>query len=233
MTDKAYIVANNKQELDVLNKFEEKGLLWRVGRNATDFVPSEDGIFNKIASFPYVLIEKNFIIWSPIEKLEDETIVYDGRKEDEEVDTRYKVTQKFMEELNRWRDAEHIKPTSAKVNSYVSQTNLIDLPAIVENWWVWGSKNPMENNNRLIAIIQWLNGEDVFEVDKPHKFVVRSDKFDHDGDYTYVLVENNMTTTAYTVPSATKFDTREEAQEWANSHQVVVEVDADGNEVEL
>lgn len=77
MTDKAYIVANKQQELEVLKKLEQKGLLWRVGRNVSDFVPSENGVFNKFASFPYAIIEKEFIIWSTIEQLTYETIVYD------------------------------------------------------------------------------------------------------------------------------------------------------------
>jgi hypothetical protein len=46
-----------------------------------------------------------------------------------------------------------------------------------------------------------------------------------------VAVENDMTTDAYTFVNATKFDTQEEAQEWANSHQVVIEIDEEGNEV--
>lgn len=218
MTDKAYIVANKKQELDVLKKFEEKGVVWRVGRNATDFVPSENGVFNKFASFPYAIIEKIFLIWSPIEQLEDETIVYDGRKEEK----MYKVTQEFMNELIKWRDADWGTP-------FIVQ-DLTWLPVIVSSW-CFENESPIERNNRLIAIIQWLNGEDVFEVEAPHKFIVRSDKKDHDGYYAYVAVENDMTTAAYTFVNATKFDTLEEAQGWANSHQLVVGIDEDGNEV--
>lgn len=30
MTDKAYIVTNKEQELDVLKKFEHKGLIWNA-----------------------------------------------------------------------------------------------------------------------------------------------------------------------------------------------------------
>lgn len=42
-----------------------------------------------------------------------------------------------------------------------------------------------------------------------------------------------MTDKAYIVANKEQeFDTREEAQEWANSHQVVVEIDAEGNKVE-
>ena len=145
------------------------------------------------------------------------------------MDKKYKVTQVFMDQLLYWQRDKNIDPNEVESFTYVSSVDIKDFPTVVERWWVERGTTSIERNNRLITIIQWLNGEDVFEVEKPHKFVVRSDKFDHDGDYTYVLVENNMTTTAYTLPSATKFDTREEAQEWANSHQVVVEIDG-GNE---
>lgn len=226
MTDKAYIVANKQQELDVLKKFERKGLVWANGETPTDWITSETDLFNYFVSFPYALLEEEVVSWRNMNELDDEEIVYDGRKEE----NMYRVTQEFMNELIKWRDNEHIKPTS--VNSYISLTNLKNLPDIIHNWWVWRSNNPLENNNRLIAIIQWLNGEDVFEVEASHKFVVRSDKKDHDGCYAYVAVENDMTTAAYTFVNATKFDTQEEAQEWANSHQVVVEIDAERNEVE-
>lgn len=137
----------------------------------------------------------------------------------------YKVTQEFMDELIKWKKDRYIGIT-LNVTS-----ELLELPLIVR-YWQRKPTNFLKCNNRLIAIIQWLNGEDVFEVEEPHKFVVRSDKSDRDGDYTYILVECDMTTTAYLLSSATKFNTREEAQEWANSHQVVVEIDEYGNEVE-
>ncbi len=228
MVDKAYIVANKKQEIEVLKKFEQKGLLWRVGRNATDFVPSENS--NAFGSFPYAIIEKEFIIWSPMEQLEDETIVYDGRKEDEEVDTRYKVTQEFINELIKWRDKNDLDAKTGSAYNFVVGDNIQNIPYVIGIWWT-DPDNPIENNNRLIAIIQWLNGEDVFEVEAPHKFVVRSEHTDRDGDYIYVGVDYEILATyRCDLNCATKFDTREEAQEWANCHQVVVEIDEGGNE---
>lgn len=227
MTDKAYIVANKKQELNVLKKFEQKGLLWRVGRNATNFVPSENDVFNQFASFPYAIIEKEFIIWSPIEKLEDETIVYDGRKEEK----MYKVTQEFMDELIKWRDEVNLDAKSGSIDTFINGYEIEYIPNVLQTWWT-KPDNPIENNNRLIAIIKCLNGEEMFEVETPHKFVVRSNQTDGDGDYRYVLIVEAVSDIEYDVESATKFDTREEAQEWANSHQVVVEIDEEGNEVE-
>lgn len=46
------------------------------------------------------------------------------------------------------------------------------------------------------------------------------------------MIDQDVTETDYVLEAATKFDTREEAQEWDNSHQVVVEIDEEGNEVE-
>ena len=144
---------------------------------------------------------------------------------------KYKVTREFMNELIKWRDDEDIDATSGKNYNYIDDNDLDELPAVVDGWWV-DNQDPIERNNRLIAIIKWLNGEDVFEVEKPHKFVVRSDKVDRDGDYMYVQVVDGLSESSYLTSDFTKFDTREEAQEWANSHQVVVEIDAEGNEVE-
>ena len=232
MTDKAYIVANKQQELDVLKKFEEKGIVWWVEENANDFVPSENDFFDKYSSFPYAIIEKEFIVWSSIEQLEDETIVYDGRKEDEEVDTKYKVTQEFMNKLIEWRDVKEINASFDDDITYIIGSDVDDVPALVKDWWIKSPFTPVENNERLIAIIQWLNGEDVFEVEAPHKFVVRNDTPDYDGDYYYVQIFDGVTDRAFSLDRATRFGTREEAQEWANSHQVVVEIDEEGNEVE-
>ena len=38
MTDKAYIVANKEQELEVLNEFEESGFVWIGGELPTEWV---------------------------------------------------------------------------------------------------------------------------------------------------------------------------------------------------
>lgn len=144
----------------------------------------------------------------------------------------YKVTQEFMNELITWRDDNDLYAKSGAIDAFVDDRNIQNIPEVVGVWWT-DSDNPTENNNRLIAIIQWLNGKDVFEVQKPHEFVVRSDKTDGDGDYVYVEFVDGITANYYyNSNGATKFDTREEAQEWANSHQVVIEIDEDGKEVE-
>lgn len=230
MTDKAYIVANKEQELDVLKKFEQKNLFWDEGEKPTEWVPSETAFTTYNFNFPYVIssVDDEEIIWFMVDEITDEEIVYDGRKEEK----MYKVTQEFMNELIKWRDSKDVKPEIGKPRSYVDGFEISNLPIAVRFWWQDDIDDPFENNRRLIAIIQWLNGGDVFEVEKPHKFVVRSEKSDNDGDYIYVQVKRIAATNRYYVGGATKFDTREEAQEWANSHQVVVEIDEEGNEVE-
>ena len=227
MKDKAYIVANKQQELEVLKIFEEKGFPWNACESAMSFVPSERFNFNE-SNFPYMLmITNDNVWWSVIKETENQTIVYDGRKEEK----MYKVTQEFMNELIEWRDSKDIKPEMGKLSSYVDDFEISNLPFAVRHWWQ-DIDYPFVNNHRLIAIIQWLNGEDVFEVEAPHKFVVRNDTYDDRGDYWYVKNTKGMSYIVFYISQATKFDTREEAQEWANSHQVVVEIGEDGNEVE-
>ena len=138
---------------------------------------------------------------------------------------KYVVTQEFINELIEWRDENDIKLDEEDVSSYVIGEDIMILSNKVKEWWQ-ELNNPRERNNRLIAIIQWLNGENVFDVEASHKYVVRST--DKDGDYWYVTTENAMAQYVYRLPHATKFDTYEEAKEWANAHQVVVEVDENG-----
>lgn len=228
MTDKAYIVANKKQELDVLKKLENDGFKWGViGTLPTKFRFSEAIMFN---AFPYVIStheDEKFIGWSYYSDYHEGNVVYDGRKEEK----MYKVTQEFMNELIDWRDDQRLGMNTKLIRSFLDVAHIKQFPGVVDDWWT-DPENTVENNKRLIAIIQWLNGEDVFEVETPHKFVVRSEERDDDGDYWYVLCHESSMHTSFMLSKSTKFDTREEAQEWANSHQVVVEIDADGNEVE-
>lgn len=74
MTDKAYIVANKEQELDVLKKFEKDGLKWASNHNPTGFFLSDTRYF------PIVLFEGDCITWNFLDYLNSEEIIYDGRK---------------------------------------------------------------------------------------------------------------------------------------------------------
>lgn len=144
------------------------------------------------------------------------------------MDKKYTVTQAFVNELVKWRDHQDIDATNGGEYAYLGPIDIDEMPQVVSNWWTTDD-DPIACNNRLVAIINWLNGEDVFEVEAPHKFVVRNDTYDNQGDYWYVKSDKGMSYIVFYLSKATKFDTREEAQEWANSHQVIIEIDSNGD----
>lgn len=143
--------------------------------------------------------------------------------------TKYKVTREFMNALEAWRDNNELDAKTGSTYAFVDGYNINRLPVVVDIWRTTPD-SPSEVNDRLITIVQWLNGEEVFEVEQSHKFIVRSERADENSNYHYVKVSDNVALSVY-FHYATKFDTREKAQEWANSHQVIVEIDAEGNEV--
>ena len=219
MTDKAYIVANEEQELRVLNEFEKRGYCWINDQRKT--ISSGILIAREREDYPVFvgeIFETKTIYWQDLSKLVNEEIVYDGRKE-ENMSEKYVVSQEFMNELEEWK-----KRGNTDVY-FVGSYDISMLPIDVIRWWDYPEINNSEQNNRLIAIIRWVNGEDVFEVEKPKKWVVRSKE--HDGQYFYgklLLANNNTVFMGYSFANATRFDTKEEAESWANSHQEVVEV---------
>ena len=216
MTDKAYIVVNEEQEREVLEKLEHGGFTWWGGDNLTENTPSK--LFH--TQFPYtIFVRKNTVTFNRLSKLEDEEIVFDGRKE-ERMSEKYVVSQEFMNELEEWK-----KRGNTDVY-FVGSYDISMLPDDVKRWWNYPEINNFECNNRLIAIIRWVNGEDVFEVEKPKKWVVRSKETDSAYCYAQLLSENNNTLfMAYSFANATRFDTKEEAESWANAHQEVIEVE--------
>lgn len=211
MTNKAYIVANEQQK----NKIREKS------NDKADF-DSQAGDYE----FPYVLVDSEAdgwiyysTMWSAEYDFGDHLeIVYDGRKEELMAD-KYVVSQEFMNELVDWRDNNELQTT------FISSSDLFHFPNKIVGW-LKDTNTLFDNRNRLIAIIRWLNGEDVFEVEKPKKWVVRSKDIDEEGDYGYIFINPyNITLSTYSISQATHFDTKEEAESWANAHQEVVEVD--------
>ena len=220
--DKAYIVTNEEQEREVLEKLEQEGLKWKgLSQEPTQWLPTHD--FTYGTSFPYILFGDDVVSWCSISELKDNyEIVFDGRKE-EKMSDKYVVSQEFMNKLEEWK-----KRGNTDVY-FVGSYDLSMLPDYVKRWWNYPEINNSEQNNRLIAIIRWVNGEDVFEVEKPKKWVVRSKETDEDGDYHYVDLDNfknlKSVSTIYGLDFATKFDAKEEAQSWANAHQEVVEVE--------
>lgn len=137
---------------------------------------------------------------------------------------KYVVSQEFMNELEEWKNnlVKYSKP-----GGFIDMDDLEHLPIVVNAWW--GDEVPdEENNNRLIAIIRWVNGEDVFEVEKPKKWVVRSIGLTDDDERYYVSIGKFMglkrVVNTFDLENATHFDTKEEAESWANAHQEVIEV---------
>ena len=218
MTNKAYIVANEQQEREVLEKLEKEGLMWIDNINKpTEWVPS----IEVSKQFPYAMIVDSNISLYLSNYFEHNEIVYDGRKE-EHMSEKYVVSQKFMNDLKDW------KKRGNNDVYFVGSYDLSMLPDYVKRWWNYPEINNFECNNRLIAIIRWVNGEDVFEVEKPNKWVVRSKYSSEAGEHFYVMLFIGRgikdATTLWGINNATKFDTKEEAESWANSHQEVVEV---------
>lgn len=221
MTDKAYIVVNDQQEREVLDKLESQDIIWKysLSPKTTQFIPSH---YHNIVTFPYLLkVIGSTVRYGRLDELDEHEIVYDGRKE-EQMSEKYIVSQDFMDKLEDWKEILRLDNVL-----FIGRKALSNLPNLLDKWWRDGSVSVHESNNRLIAIIRWVNGEDVFEVEKPKKWVVRSKETDEDGDYHYVNLDNfknlKSVSTIYGLDFATKFDTKEEAQEWANSHQEVVE----------
>ena len=135
---------------------------------------------------------------------------------------KYVVSQKFIDGLEDWKEILRLDNVL-----FIGRKALSNLPNLLDKWWRDGSVSVHESNNRLIAIIRWVNGEDVFEVEK---WVVRSDSKDSEGDYWYVSLdgnEHNKANVGYDIETATRFDTKEEAESWANAHQEVVQVEVE------
>ena len=218
MTDKAYIVVDEQQEWEVLEKLEKDGFMWTDHANKpTELVPS----IEVSKQFPYAIVIDRGISLKLSNYFEHYEIVFDGRKE-EHMSEKYVVSQVFMNELKDWK-----KRGNTDVY-FVGSYDISMLPIDVIRWWDCPEINNFEQNNRLIAIIRWVNGEDVFEVEKPKKWVIRSKGTDDGGHYGYgrlLLANNNTLFMGYSLAKATFFDTKEEAQSWANTHQEVVEVE--------
>ena len=218
MTDKAYIVVDEQQEWEVLEKLEKDGFMWTDHANKpTELVPS----IEVSKQFPYAIVIDRGISLKLSNYFEHYEIVFDGRKE-YNMSEKYVVSQVFLNELKDWK-----KRGNTDVY-FVGSYDISMLPIDVIRWWDCPEINNFEQNNRLIAIIRWVNGEDVFEVEKPKKWVIRSKGTDDGGHYGYgrlLLANNNTLFMGYSLAKATFFDTKEEAQSWSNAHQEVVEVE--------
>lgn len=188
----------------------------------TQVIPSH---FHNTVTFPYSLrVFDSYVFWDRVDELENDEIVYDGRKE-QQMSDKYVVSQEFMNTLNLWREN---LPSFSMSKKFVRPTAIQELDDDIDEWWNNIDLSDEENNNRLIAIIRWVNGEDVFEVEKPKKWIVRSKETDDGGHHGYVLTgKHGIAFNRYYINDATRFDTKEEAESWANAHQEVIEVEAE------
>ena len=218
MTNKAYIVANEEQERDVLTRLEKEGCSWNDIENTP---PTEW----HLGRYPYAIFVKDGkkLVWGLTIDVSEVEIIAEDKQD------KFKISKEVCDALVEWRDTQSIYASSGRVDEFIDGIDLQYIPDIVNSWWVT-PEEPVATNNRLIAIIRWVNGEDVFEVEKPKKWVVRSKKHDNVGDFLYIEINKRSSleheVLTFTPENATKFDTREEAESWANAHQEVVEVEA-------
>ena len=144
----------------------------------------------------------------------------------------YKVPKAVYGELKKWKNNMLFNSSHA-----VFIDDLDELSSDV-CFWLYHTYSDIEGdyvlrdddeiNNLLIAIIRWVGGEDTIEAEKPKKWVVRSKDSSESGVYVYlrrIRAFGIITTEGVSRDYATKFDTKKEAESWANAHQEVIEVD--------
>lgn len=133
---------------------------------------------------------------------------------------KYKVTQEFIDELEEWKRA-NFNDEFMMVNTDA----IADFSEVINNWWYSEVFNDREQNKRLVAIINWVNGEDVFEIGT-QTYIVQRIGFNLLVGNEYLSIDNY---TAIHITrdkeKATRFDDFNKASEWANAHFEVVELD--------
>lgn len=131
---------------------------------------------------------------------------------------KYKVTQEFMDGLNDWRDRFLYGEIPVDEFRYENQYD------VVERWRFEHFSND-EIMKRLGALLNWINGEDVFEIGTPSYIVQRKGtNLKHLREYIRIT-EYDVIEIVYFKEDATRFDDFEKASEWSNKHFEVVEVD--------
>lgn len=129
---------------------------------------------------------------------------------------KYRIRQSIMYDLKNWRDDRRIY---AEYGAVLGWEDIQNEPERIQNWRL-NTGSAIEANNRLIAIINWLNGEDVFIVDKP-SYIVRKKGV---RKYVNVEVEGGFELVE-DKRDATVFYRSEDAKEYENAIFEVVELD--------
>lgn len=130
------------------------------------------------------------------------------------------VSKAMMDELNSLRHNFKLKKSGTIVglmNDVLEEEHL--------NEHLANLVHPHIFEQAIIDYVVW--NEDVFEEDKPKKYIVRSKNKDKEGDYWYIT-DSDFGVYIFTAGSALrliKFDTREEAEKWTNPQTEVVEVE--------
>lgn len=131
---------------------------------------------------------------------------------------KYKVTPKFMDELEDWK----IKWEDDKIS--VNATLFDRRIKTIEHWRI-GISSVSESYKHFGALVNWINGEDVFEIGTPKYIVQRKDAVGSDMREYIHLERYGDVCLLYGLENATRFDDFVKASEWANKHFEVVEVD--------
>lgn len=173
MTNKAYIVVNEEQEREVLKRLEKEGCSW----NDTENTPPTEW---HLGRYPYAIFVKDGkkLVWGLNVDVSEVEIVSENKQD------KVKISKEVYDALVEWRDANQLDHT------HINGGDILRLPTFILNFWLELGISQNEANNRLIAIIRWVNGEDVFEVEKPKKWIVRSKGTDDEDNYSYVFYQS-------------------------------------------
>lgn len=131
---------------------------------------------------------------------------------------KYKVTKEFMNGLYNF-----VSELEDGV-FYIGNLSLDQLPQLVKDW-VFESNSVLETIKRLEAIMDWANGEDVFDASVKKYVVKRKGSNFFVGNEYLSLGKYGSINLTRNLECATRFITFEKASEWANKHFEVVEVD--------
>lgn len=129
---------------------------------------------------------------------------------------KYSIRQSIMYDLKNWRDDRRIY---AEYGAVLGWEDFQNEPERVQNWRL-NTGSAIEANDRLIAIVKWLNGEEVFAVDVP-SYIVRKKGV---RKYVNVEVEGGFEL-VNDKRNATVFYRLEDAKQYENAHFEVVELD--------
>ena len=203
--DKAYIVANEQQEREVLEVLCANGMKCFWGTSSQ---------FRPLTGLPYVIYESdnsNVLKSGRVSKINHSTeIVFDGRTEPEPV----KVSKEIMEDIKEYVEGHK--------NQFDFLYDFSLYPIPVSKWLV---EKPAE---RVKLLIDYIEGNRALITTE--QYVIRSIDPDENGDYSYLRLGVQSTSVPdikiaqIKLEEATHFETREEATEFLITGMEIVEV---------